>query len=569
MKTHLLSQFDRSARWLLFATLVMVLVSVSSVTLATPKKGGTLTIVPDQTMGFERDFNPFSSSIGTQYAQDFIYERLYFRNSLNPEVEYFRLADRYELGADLKSVTFTLRDNAKWSDGKKLTADDVVFTVDYLRQHPRFNSNIISLYDPNTGQGDVRSVTKLSSRKIRFDLNSANSLAAQRVGRLIVLPKHVFSKVEDPLNFRNPDPIGSGPFTEITKFNTMFFKLCRNPHYWDDAKPYLDCLRFPLLNDNTHLWAQARRGKIHWMSQGISNPDEDFANHQHHNKYFFGPGYNVVFSMNTRKAPFNQLAFRQALSLALDRTTMLTKDTFGLTQPAYHPVAVGALYENWFNPEQLKPYDYLMQYQPKQAQSLLDQAGYIDKDGDGWRDNPNGSAINIQISVPSGWTDWVNTCRRAVTNFAAIGVRAHLHTPNADEWRSRVPSGDIDMYIQVTGLHPDPVTPFSEMFDPNAMTPGQVTFGTLHQYSLPEVNRWIDKFYVTVELAEQKRIMNEIYGLVAEHLPVITLFSNPDWYEYNDEKFGGFVSADNHYIRPVIWSNNPERLIHALNIYKK
>jgi peptide/nickel transport system substrate-binding protein len=60
--------------------------------------------------------------------------------------------------------------------------------------------------------------------------------------------------------------------------------------------------------------------------------------------------------------------------------------------------------------------------------------------------------------------------------------------------------------------------------------------------------------------------MNDIYLLVAQHLPVITLFSNPDWYEYNDKDFTGFVSRDDPFVRPVIWSDNAERLIHILNI---
>jgi peptide/nickel transport system substrate-binding protein len=343
-------------------------------------------------------------------------------------------------------------------------------------------------------------------------------------------------------------------------------KICRNPNYFDDKSLDIDCIRIPMLADNTMLWAQARRGNINWMSIGIGDPKTDFADKHPNNKFYLGPGFNVIFSMNTTKTPFNNLTVRKALSISLDRDAMHSEDTYGLTTPGKYPVAAGALYDAWFDQEKLASTQSLMQYDPTEAARILDAAGIVDQNQDGWRDNVDGTPIDIEVSVPSGWTDWVNTCNRAIKNWRSIGINAHLFTPNDTDWRARVAGGDFDVYIQVTGMASNPVSPYIDMFNTNHMIPGQVSMPAMHQYRLPEVNALIQQYLETTDQAQHYEIMNDIYLLVAQHLPVITLFSNPDWYEYNDKDFTGFVSRDDPFVRPVIWSDNAERLIHILNI---
>ena len=76
---------------------------------------------------------------------------------------------------------------------------------------------------------------------------------------------------------------------------------------------------------------------------------------------------------------------------------------------------------------------------------MLDEAGYVDLDGDGWRDMPDGSAIQFEIIVPAGWTDWMESIRIIAEAFRAIGVNANPAFPDQALYEQRMQTGNFDM----------------------------------------------------------------------------------------------------------------------------
>ena len=112
---------------------LIVAVSAAALAMAAPaiaQDQNVLTVSSEQTTTYVRNFNPFGQTSARATTLDFIYEPLVVFNRLKGNEANFRLAESYELADDLKSITFTLRDGLKWSDGEALTADDVVFTYD-------------------------------------------------------------------------------------------------------------------------------------------------------------------------------------------------------------------------------------------------------------------------------------------------------------------------------------------------------------------------------------------------------------------------------------------------------
>ncbi len=524
-----------------------------------------LSLIPTQTNGFERNFNPFDPAIGIFYATDFIYEPLWIFNVWHPENDYPRLAHKVESSPDFLSFTYYLREGIKWSDGETFNADDVVFTVDYARRHPEYPINI-DLYRQETNSGLVETVHKIDDYTVTFILHQPNTLAHQSIGALYPLPEHVFSSVEDPQNFQNQNPVGTGPFTQIEGFRTTSFKLCRNPHYYQAAQLHIDCLKFPLYSGNERLWAAARIGKIDWMGQGINQPHEQFTKHRETNQVWLAPGANTNVQINTSRAPLNDLNLRQALSMSLDREQMMNVDTFGLTSPTPWPVATGPGYASWYDESALEPYRYLMEYNPQKAISLLQNNGYIDTDGDGWRETPDGEIIDIGIAVPSGWIDWFNVVITMVKNFRAVGINAHVEGMDEQKWFERITTGEFDMYMMYTNPGITPWKIYSEMFDPTAMVKGQVSGQAMHQLRSKEIENWLSEFTRTGNAFQQRQIMTNIQVTVAENLPVFSLFANPIWYEYSTKNFTGWVTKENPYVRPQVHRGIPERLIHLLNL---
>ncbi|GGX72987.1 ABC transporter substrate-binding protein [Saccharospirillum salsuginis] len=534
-------------------------------TLALGGQSRDLVLVPSHTNGFERNFNPFDSAIGSFYAQDFIYEPLWVFNVWHPDRHYPRLAKAVHQSEGLTRLTYTLRSGVYWSDGTPFTAEDVVFTVDYARRHPDYPINL-DIHDPETGTGLVKSARVVDNLTVEFELARANALAHQHIGRLYPLPRHIFSRIDDPVAFANTHPVGTGPFTEVDRFNTSYFKVCRNPHYYEADRPAVDCLKYPHYSGNESLWAAARRGMIDWMGEGVRDPVGAFGEHTPHNRYWMAPGSNTNLQLNTTRPPLDDVAVRKAISLAIDRETLLTEDTFGLTSASPYPVGTGPLYQSWYDETALAPFRYLMQQDVEAARALLDGAGYLDRDGDGYREQPDGTPIQLGLAVPSGWTDWVNSLFTVAANLRSIGLNARVESMDEQAWYERIPTGNYDIYIMWTNPGLSPWRTYSDLFNPDKMKPGNLDSQAMHMYRDKDIEDWLHDFALMTDDAERQRIMTRIQTRVAETLPVITLFANPSWYQYNDERFTGWVTESDPFVRPMVHRGVPERLIHVLNL---
>jgi peptide/nickel transport system substrate-binding protein len=516
-----------------------------------------LTLISTHTNGFIRNFNPFESTIGSFYAQDFVYEPLWVFNVWHPENSYPRLAERVELGDDLESVTYYLTPGVQWSDGEDFGADDVVFTVDYARLHPNYGINLTGLVDR---------AEKINATTVKFYLTRKDALAHQIIGRLYPLPKHIFESVEDPANFENANPVGTGPFTEITHFKTTYFKICRNPYYYQQDRLEVDCLKYPHYSGNEQLWAAARLGKIDWMGEGIQDPVGNYSKYLPTNTYWLAPGANTNLQINTTKPPLNDVKFRRVLSMAINRAKLRTEDTFGLTSPTRWPVGTGPLYDAWYDEAKLAPYEYLMEYNPEAAKKALDDAGYFDVNNDGVREMPNGQPLRIGVAVPSGWTDWLNSVFTIVDNYRAVGIDAYVDSMDEQKWYERIPTGDFDIYMMWTQPGITPWKIYSETFSPQSMEVGSIDGQAMHQLRSPNIEQWLKDFTLTTDIAQQHELVSNIQIEVAKNLPVIGLFANPIWYQYSDKNFTGWVSESNPYVRPQVHKGTPERLIHVLNL---
>ncbi|WP_431687358.1 ABC transporter substrate-binding protein [Hahella sp. NBU794] len=527
--------------------------------------GGELVLAPTQTNAHVRNFNPYNFSVGAFYAQDFIYEPLWIYNIAHPGQDFPRLAVSFETADDLRSITYHLRPGVKWSDGQPFSADDVVFTFELAKSHPAFPVGLDIQSDSNPN-GLIVSMEKIDDLTFVAHLSKPSALAHEHIGVMYPLPRHIWKDVQDPTTFANPEPVATGPFTEVRSFSMSQFKVCRNEKYWDAGKPYIDCLKFPQYSGNDQTMLAARAGKIDWLGDGMSDPEKTYVNGDKHNKYWFPAGANANLHLNTRKAPFNSLPFRQAFSMALNRRFILDVATFGLTTETQFPIGTGELYKDWYDAQALQPYRYLMEYNPKRAKALLDESGFVDRDGDGWRDNPDGSPIEFKLAVPSGWSDWVNTMMTVSENLRDIGVNAHLSTQDESTWFAGTTQGDFDVYIMWTKPSATPHGTYSLMFATDGLAEGRRLEQNMHGMVIPEINQALDKFAQTQDRAEQKKWLTQVHKQVAEKLPVITLFANPDWYQYNDSRFQGWVTQDNPYVRPMLHLGVPERGVHVLNL---
>ena len=521
-----------------------------------------LTALPVQRTAWIENYKPYNQSSRLPSVNDFIYEPLIVFNTLKGGEPNYRLATAHAYSDDLKSVTVTLRDGVTWSDGAPFTAKDVVFSIDLVKKH-----KALDIYGLDK---IVASAEAVDAKTVRFSLTDVNTGALIQIVRLAIVPEHVWGKVEDPVTFTNPAPVGTGPLTEIRRFTAQEYVQCRNPNYWDAATLKVDCMRFPQVGTNEQALAAAARGEIDWMGSFLPDIEKTFvAQDPENHKYWFPAGSLVVFMMNMEaknegnKEAFTDVNFRRAVSMSYDREAMVDIAGYGYPTINQYPSGLGQAFHSWANPQVDAEFGKYTKYDVEGAKALLAEAGYKDIDGDGLIESPSGKKIAFDIIVPNGWTDWVNTVQLAVEGLTAIGVSAKVATPEQAVWTDSLINGNYDMAINsvFNGVTPQ----YHYDLALHARHQGKTRFGAT-RYQNDKLSGLLDGFFKTADAEEQKAIMNDIQMEIGRDMPFVAVFNNPLWYEYSTKRFTGFFSAENPVAKPVIHDETPERLLHLLSL---
>lgn len=518
------------------------------------KKGGTVN-GPIVTTAFVENFNPYTQNINRSPAPGFIYEPLVVYNFRQNKIEY-RLATSFEYSDDLMSVTYHLREGLKWSDGQPLTADDVMYSFEIAKNSPAVDIN--SLFHGESPK--LQGVEKIDDLTVRFLLAKVDTTVEWYIPGHYIVPKHVWEKVEDPAKFDNTKPVGSGPLTEVTDFSPQQMTVCRNPHYWEEGKPNIDCVRLRQYQGNDQVQAALMRGEIDWGSNFIPDIDKTFvAKDPENNHYWYPAGSPVAMHLNTTKAPFNDLKFRQALSVAIDREEIVDLATYGYASVNPHITGIGDFYAAWYNDEVNAKYDWLNEFNPEKAAQLLDEGGYKDANNDGFRDNPDGSPLEFDIMVVNGWTDWVQSVQMVTEYLAKVGVKARTRTVEwgqfVENWTKQ--TYDAGMLWGFAGIH---AYRFYEPLLHSRHKGVGVFYEANHGFNTPEIDATVESFAKTKDAQKQSEIVNQLQEIVARNLMIIPVFSNPVWYQYSTKNFIGWPSEEDPYIDPNFYQPG-ERVI--------
>lgn len=545
----------------------MILPALASALMLTTvgaKAEAVLTALPHQTTAFAEVYNPFNQTADVRSVRDFMFEQLVVFNRMQGGRPEYRLAESFEYSDDLKSVTFKIRDGVKWSDGETLDANDVYFTFNLIKEHAALDTRAI--------WEKLESVELIDDSHVKVNYKEASTGLIFDVARLHTVPEHIWSSVEDPVSFTNPNPVGSGPLTEIRRFTPQEYVQCRNPNYFQADALKVDCMRFPQIANNDQALAAAAKGELDWFGSFLPDIEKTYvAKDPENHKYWFPGGSLVVFNMNLNaseegnKEAFNDVNFRRAFSMAMDRQAMVDIAGYGYPTINKYPSGLGRGYHAWNNPEADAQFGKYTEYDIAGAAALLAEAGYKDADGDGFIDTPSGKPISFDLIVPNGWTDWVNTVQLAVEGLQEVGVNASVATPEAAAWTQQLMDGSYQAAINALVVGVTPHMAFDTFHSSKAMASRFSVTG----YTNTELDGLLDSFFKTSEEAEQRKIMDEIQMILSRDMPHVPVFNNPYWYQYNTARFEGFFSADNDVAVPTVHDGNPERILHLLALKPK
>ncbi|MCL4697011.1 MAG: hypothetical protein KJ023_08170, partial [Burkholderiaceae bacterium] len=321
-----------------------------------------------------------------------------------------RLATEWSVSPDGKVYSFKLRQGVKWSDGQPFTAADVVFTLNNFAKFNTYLGKLLPLVvsaetpDPHT-----------FVLTLKEPLTATLDLFDKEVFPL--LPKHVYEGSADLATHpANRAPVGLGPFKFQTWDSGRAITFVRNPHYWEQPKPYLDSVVFALIPNAQQRLNAMMRGEVHWFRpEAVQVPAAKggaAAGHYKVVRIENNAPERPIVDMNMRKPPFDNLKVRQALFQAIDRQRIIADAYQGLATTAQN--AIPSQFKDLFDPS--VDYDKLYPYDPKKAGALLDEAGYPLKDG---------KRMTVELTYPA-FPPYDSISKLVQSSWAAVGIDVKL-----------------------------------------------------------------------------------------------------------------------------------------------
>lgn len=505
----------------------------NDVSLGSTEPSGVLTLGREGNTSFTRNFNPFSPNAlwPTTFA---MYEPLFALNRGTGEPSP-RLATEWETSQDGTEITFTLREGVEWSDGEAFTAADVEFSLEFVQEN-------LGQYPYVT---DIEAVDDLT---VSVSLDAPNSTAVYLIGPALMVPEHIWSTIADPLTHTNENPVATGPFTEIAKFQTQEYQVDRNPNYWDEGKPYIQGVRVPAFPGNPEVQLALANNELDWADVFVPNVRDTFVGRNPEHNCYWGPfiaGTAQLYA-NTTKAPFDDVNVRKAISMAINRDQIVAAVEYG--SPA-NSFGIGPRYVGWTS-EPAGDAAAWTTLNVEEAERLLDEAG-MTKGSDGWRMLPDGSAFAPSIIVGASSTDWVASSQSIVQNLQDVGINASVQAQDWGVVIDRATKGDYDLAHMWSSEGPTPYNFYrGAMSNGTVMPVGEVAYENVQRYGSAAADALLEEFTATDDRDEQQAIVDQLAAVFAAEAPSIPLYWYPDFGEYSTERFVGFPSADNPYADP-------------------
>ena len=514
----------------------------------------SVTEVANEAGDLVRNFNPFSGNVITG-TPGLIYETLLFFNRADDSVHPW-LAQSYEFSADATQITFHLRTDVTWSDGKPFTSADVKFTLDMLKQYPDLDLNGIT--------SEIKSVAAPDSSTVVVTLTQPFSPILWYLGgQTWIVSQHEWSTIKgDPGQFADENPIGTGPY-KVDSFTPQLLTLTKNTTYWQPGKPEVDQVRFPAFSSNTSSELVLDTNGIDWNGQYTPDIEKTYVSRdaQHH-FYWFPPSDVVLLYLNLDKYPFNELPVRQAISDAINRARI-----YKVSESGYEPVTSPTGLVLPASQSYLDPQYANLQFTVDAVQSnaLLQSVGFT-KGSDGIYADKNGKKLSFLINVPEGWTDWIATCQYISADLKAVGIDATVNTVAYDAFYNDLQVGQFDTSLWGTNAGPSPYYIYDSLLRSTDGAPlGQQASSNFERWNSSATDNLLNQYAGSTDPAVQKQAIYGLENIMVTQLPSIPLVNEPYWYEYNTTYWVGWPDAAHPYAEPSPYTY-PDNEVVLLNL---
>lgn len=485
---------------------------------------------------FERNFNPFLNS--KRVATFYMYEPLVILDNVTGD-EFPWLATGYEQ-PDPSTIVYDIRKGVTWQDGEPFTPEDVVFTFEMLKQYPAADAQGIWEY--------IRSVES-DEDTVTVRLQQPDVPAASLIATTLIVPEHIWKDVEDPASFRNPDPVGTGPYM-LGNYAPQQYTVDKYQDYWQADKVAAEHLILPAANTQLDV---ATKG-YDWAYSFISDVDNVWVGAGNDNTYWFPPGGTIALFPNLTKAPFNDLNVRKGLSLALDRGAVGDAAAEGYMDEAGQTNILLPYQQDDLDPS--IPNSGLIDQDTDAALAAFAEAGYT-LQGDRLV-NAAGEQLSLTITTANGYTDWLRGVQEVQRQWGAVGIDVGVDTPQPAAYQLALRNGEFDFAMGGTGGTGVLFRDFNALLSSDYLKPvGEEATNNFERYDNPAAQQLLDQYKVALDEGERQQIGYELQQIVYNDLPVISLYYGGSWGLVSNAKFTGWPSAEDPYASPKTYESTP------------
>ncbi len=413
------------------------------------------------------------------------------------------LAQEIKTSDDGKAITFILRDNVKFHNGKVLSSADVKYTFDELFKSEGNKANAFFETVGNVKTPHITSIETPDAKTVVFTLTRA-ALKNQLLSNLVTIP----IIPEGTAAQLGTQPIGSGAF-KMTSFDQSqnIIELEANADYWEGA-PKIQKLRVKSVTDASSLQAELQSGSVDIAPLPTNlSPDTLKSLGQKANlKVEQFPGSNIQYlQFNTQSTPLDNVKLRQAIAYGIDREKIIGELLSGQATLAHSILPV----ESWaYNAGTKYTFD------PEKARQLVRESGY------------KGEPIKYKISAgQKAVSDYSQVIQSALKD---IGINVEIEPLDSNVMRQQVGLGQFQMNTGIwVGGNQDPIF-LRDLFSTGKIpTPKGGGFNR-SRYSNPEVDKLVEEAFNTADRQRAGQLYFRVQEIVSNDVPMMPL-----WYPAN------------------------------------
>ncbi|PYE54152.1 ABC transporter substrate-binding protein [Deinococcus yavapaiensis] len=437
---------------------------------ASGKPGGTYTLVLGDNPRSLFYYGAIDSNLQTISNQ--LFDGLIEYNLQNYKIEP-ALAESWTVSSDGRVYTFKLRPEAKWSDGRDLTAADVVFTFNQVIMNPEARAGDVANF---TIGGEKVKVEALDPNTVRFTLARAAPAFLQQL-RTPIMPKHKLlrfsqeggAKAADinnawPTDVDASEVVGTGPFKLQSYTPGQKVTLVKNPNYWKvDAKgvklPYLNTLEYLVIRDPQAQVAAFLAKNVDQLNiSGAQFPDlkqREVAGAPFkvvRSPALFGSPPFLAFNFDAKNPDlakvFSNVRFRRAMQSALNRERIIDQIYNGLASLPGHGVApISSFYTNTKR--------FLGSFDLKAAGDALDAMG-LKVGAGGQRFIAPGKPLEFDLTYGTDSAVYPPMASIIQNDLKSLGIKVNLKGVLVSTLLSTGQSGNWEAILHAFGDQPDP-----------------------------------------------------------------------------------------------------------------